>query len=207
MNQLGLFEAGAAADDFADPERIELDDECWVEYAPQWLASHQEIYTTLAESIAWHTDRRMMYERMVDVPRLVAGIPDDGPCPERIAKAREILEQRYARTFTSTRLAWYRDGHDSVAMHGDRIGRWGQATTVCIVSLGARRKFVLRHTSRSPRSYSFEFGGGDLLVMGGLCQRDWRHGIPKQQGARPRMSIQFRERDVPRPVVPGEPGP
>ena len=91
------------------------------------------------------------------------------------------------------RLAWYRDGRDSVAMHGDRIGRRIADTVVAILSLGAPRRFLLKPAAGG-RSLRFDLGRGDLLVMGGACQRTWRHGIPKVKSAGPRISIQFRER-------------
>ncbi len=134
-----------------------------------------------------------MYDSLIEVPRLTATIPDDGPCPPALARARDALERRYRRRFESVRLALYRDGRDSVAMHGDRIGRRIADTAVAILSLGAPRRFLLKPAAGG-RSLRFDLGGGDLLVMGGACQRRWRHGIPKVKSAEPRISIQFRER-------------
>ncbi len=76
-------------------------------------------------------------------------------------------------------ICLYRDGRDSVAWHGDRIGRRRDGDTlVAIVSLGSRRRFLLRPRGGGP-SRRFELGGGDLLVMGGSCQRTWEHSVPK----------------------------
>ena len=106
-----------------------------------------------------------MFDAVIEVPRLTATIPDDGPSPPALARAHEALEGRYGRRFESVRLAWYRDGRDSVAMHGDRIGRRIADTVVAILSLGAPRRFLLKPAAGGP-SLRFDLGGGDLLVMG-----------------------------------------
>ena len=196
MTQLGLFDDGTHApvgDGFALLARVRLDARAWVEHGPGWLAGHEALFDTLRRGIEWRTERRAMYDAFVEVPRLTATIPDDGPCPPALARAHRALERRYRRRFESIRLAWYRDGRDSVAMHGDRIGRRIASTIVAILSLGAPRRFLLKPAAGG-RSHRFDLGGGDLLVMGGACQRTWRHGIPKVKAAGPRISIQFRER-------------
>ena len=196
MAQLGLFDGlapehpGEGSSDFA---RIQLDAHAWVDHRPRWLPDHVELFDTLRGEIEWRTERRAMYDAVIDVPRLTATIPDDGPCPPALDRAHRALEDHYRRRFESVRLAWYRDGRDSVAMHGDRIGKRIANTVVAILSLGARRRFLLRPAAGGP-SRRFDLGGGDLLVMGGVCQRTWRHGIPKVRAAGPRISIQFRER-------------
>ena len=196
MSQLGLFDEGAppvGRERFTAPSRLQLDAEAWVEHRPGWLAGHGELFDTLRGEMKWHVEQRAMYDSVIDVPRLTATIPDDGPCPPALARARGALERRYQRRFESVRLAWYRNGRDSVAMHGDRIGRRIADTVVAILSLGAARRFLLKPAAGG-RSLRFDLGGGDLLVMGGACQRTWRHGIPKVKSAGPRISIQFRER-------------
>ena len=173
--------------------RIQLDARAWVEHRPGWLAEHEELFEALRWGIEWHTERRLMYDTLLDVPRLTATIPNDGPCPPALARARDALERHYLRRFESIRLAWYRDGRDSVAMHGDRVGRRIANTIVAILSLGTPRRFLLKPVAGG-RSLRFDLGRGDLLVMGGACQRTWRHGIPKVRSAGPRISIQLRER-------------
>lgn len=196
MAQLGLFDGlapehpGEGSSDFA---RIQLDAHAWVDHRPGWLPDHVELFDMLRGEIEWRTERRAMYDAVIDVPRLTATIPDDGPCPPALDRAHRALEDRYRRQFESVRLAWYRDGRDSVAMHGDRIGKRIADTVVAILSLGARRRFLLKPAAGGP-SRRFDLDGGDLLVMGGACQRTWRHGIPKVRAAGPRISIQFRER-------------
>ena len=175
------------------PRRLELDAQSWVEHEPGWLSGHTALFGALRDGVEWHTERRAMHGAVIEVPRLTATIPDDGPSPPALARAHDALERRYGRRFESVRLAWYRDGRDSVAMHGDRIGRRIADTVVAILSLGAPRRFLLKPAAGGP-SLRFDLGGGDLLVMGGACQRTWRHGIPKVKSADPRISIQFRER-------------
>ena len=196
MSQLELFPCGPPRRPgraVAAPRRVWLDGQSWVEHEPGWLPGHEALFDTLRRGIEWRAERRKMYHEVIEVPRLTATIPDDGPSPPALARAHGALERRYRRPFESVRLAWYRDGRDSVAMHGDRIGRRIADTVVAIVSLGAARRFLLKPAAGG-RSLPFDLGGGDLLVMGGACQREWRHGIPKVKSAEPRISIQFRER-------------
>ena len=147
MSQLHLFrdetpdqpgQAGAA------PRRLQLDAQSWVDHEPGWLSGHAALFGALRDGVEWRTERRAMYDTVIEVPRLTATIPDDGPSPPALARAREALEHRYGRRFESVRLAWYRDGRDSVAMHGDRIGRRIADTVVAILSLGAPRRFLLK---------------------------------------------------------------
>ena len=198
MSQLHLFHdetrghSGRAAG--AAPRRLELDAQSWVEHEPGWLPEHTALFGALREGIDWHTERRAMFEaRSSRSP----GSPRRSPTTGRARRPSHTPTMRwngrYGRRFESVRLAWYRDGRDSVAMHGDRIGRRIADTVVVILSLGAPRRFLLKPAAGGP-SLRFDLGGGDLLVMGGACQRTWRHGIPKVKSAGPRISIQFRER-------------
>ena len=196
MSQLDLFhdETSPSPDQgFTTLRRVRLDARSWVEHETGWLSGHEELFDALRQGMEWRTERREMHDTVVEVPRLTATIPDDGPAPPALARVHDTLERRYRRRFESVRLAWYRDGRDSVAMHGDRIGRRIADTVVAILSLGAPRRFLLKPAAGG-RSLRFDLGGGDLLVMGGACQRMWRHGIPKVKSAGPRISIQFRER-------------
>lgn len=195
MSQLGLFDGDASrnsGEGFNALPRIQLDARAWVEHQPGWLGGHRELFDALRRGLEWRAERRAMYDALIDVPRLTATIPDDGPCPPALARAHHALERRYRRRFESIRLAWYRNGRDSVAMHGDRVGRRIPDTVVAILSLGAPRRFLLKPVAGG-RLLRFDLGDGDLLVMGGACQRTWRHGIPKVKSAEPRISIQFRE--------------
>lgn len=88
----------------------------------------------------------------------------------------------------------YRDGADSVAWHGDRVARELPEAVVALVSLGGVRPFRLRPKDRRDGTPAVDYrpGPGDLLVLGGSCQRTWQHAVPKVQAATPRISVQFR---------------
>ncbi|MEO6989820.1 MAG: alpha-ketoglutarate-dependent dioxygenase AlkB, partial [Aquihabitans sp.] len=105
------------------------------------------------------------------------------------------LSLRYGLDLRSVNANWYRNGQDSVAWHGDNSGRVADTTVVAIVSLGAPRRFMLRARGGGP-STRVVVGPGDLLVMGGTCQRTFDHAIPKMANAGPRISLMFREPDI-----------
>jgi alkylated DNA repair dioxygenase AlkB len=102
-----------------------------------------------------------------------------------------LLGERYGVGFTRIGANLYRDGADSVAWHGDRVARELPTATVALVSLGAVRPFRLRPAGGGTGP-GFLPGPGDLLVMGGSCQRTWQHAVPKVRAAAPRISVQFR---------------
>jgi alkylated DNA repair dioxygenase AlkB len=182
--------------------RRELGVGAWVDLRPGWLGGADALFTRLAEEVPWKAERRQMYEQVVDVPRLLAyyGAEDTLPDPV-LDEAREALSAHYAaelgEPFATAGLCYYRDGRDSVAWHGDRIGRGAREDTmVAILSVGDPRDLALRpHGGGAP--LRFPQGHGDLIVMGGSCQRTWDHAIPKSTRAvGPRISIQFRPRGV-----------
>ena len=178
--------------------RTQLDDTAWVDLMPGWVGGADELYTVLRHEVPWHAERRQMYDSIVDVPRLQCfyGEGDALPHPA-LVECREALSRHYAtelgEPFVTAGLCLYRDGHDSVAWHGDRIGRSrDQDTMVAIVSVGAPRDLVLRPRGGGS-SVRLAAGHGDLLVMGGSCQRTWDHCVPKTTKAvEPRISVQFR---------------
>jgi alkylated DNA repair dioxygenase AlkB len=200
--QTMLFEATAEA----GPEcngisRTVLARGAWVDVRRAWLPAADDVFATLLHAVPWRAERRQMYDRMVDVPRLVHTYLVDDPLPHpMLTRAREALSAHYlpdlGEPFRTAGCCYYRDGHDSVAWHGDRIGRGrSQDTMVAIVSLGDPRRLALRPRGGG-ESLSFELGHGDLLVMGGSCQRTWEHAVPKVAGAGPRISVQFRPINV-----------
>jgi alkylated DNA repair dioxygenase AlkB len=191
--QLGLFTGGAPSVDegFGGLVRTELPYGAWYEHQPGWVRGADELYAHLRDVTAWHTDRRQMYDREVDTPRLLAGHPRSGPGHPLLERMRALLGARYGEAFVRITMAWYRDGQDSVAMHGDTTARDMVASTMATVSLGAPRRFLLKPTAGGP-SRALELGGGDLLVMGGTIQRTWRHGIPKVASAGPRIAVMVR---------------
>lgn len=186
--------------DCAAIERRVLSNGAWVDVARDWLPGADEVFATLAEEVPWRAERRQMYDRVVDVPRLVYTYMIGDPLPHpRLEEARDELSDHYAaelgEPFRTAGCCFYRNGQDSVTWHGDTIGRGNtHDTMVAIVSLGDPRKLHLR--PRDPRrreeTMAVEMGHGDLVVMGGSCQRTWEHAVPKVSAAGPRISVQFR---------------
>jgi alkylated DNA repair dioxygenase AlkB len=166
------------------------------------LSGADALFDRLLHTVEWRAERRPMYDRIVDVPRLMhfydqgEVLPDPG-----LERAKQALVERYRHDtggpFCTAGLCLYRDGRDSVAWHGDRIGRGAtEDTLVAIISLGSPRRLLLRPRQGGP-SRRYELAGGDLLVMGGTCQRTWDHAVPKtSRPVGPRMSIQFRPHRV-----------
>jgi alkylated DNA repair dioxygenase AlkB len=188
---------------FDHVERRSLGDGAWIDLRSGWLTGDGGLFDELVSSVPWRAERRRMYDRTLDVPRLVSFHDlgaEQAPHPV-IAKLRVRLNDIYAgemgEPFTSAGLCLYRDGSDSVAWHGDTIGRSRtEDTMVAIVSLGATRVFAMRPRGGG-RSLRLPQGHGDLLVMGGSCQRTWEHAVPKTaRPTGPRISIQYRPRDV-----------
>ena len=174
----------------------------WVDHLPGWVQGSDEVLDVLLGDIGWRADRRQMYEREVAVPRLLRWYGGDEPLPHSLlTEARDALNVHYGpelgETFVSAGMCLYRDGRDSVAWHGDRIGRGRSADTmVAIVSFGSPRPLLLRPVGGGV-GLRFPLGHGDLVVMGGSCQRTWEHCIPKTaKPVGPRVSVQFRPRGV-----------
>lgn len=174
----------------------------WVDVRPGWLTGSNVLFDHLTRQVEWQSERRQMYDRVVDVPRLVRFYPENAPLPHALLEdARDALNSNYRRElgedFMTAGLCWYRDGRDSVAWHGDDTGRSRtEDTMVAILSLGEARPLLLRPKGGGP-SIRYALGHGDLLVMGGSCQRTWEHAVPKTtRPVGPRISVQFRTRGV-----------
>ncbi|MER5926448.1 alpha-ketoglutarate-dependent dioxygenase AlkB [Streptomyces mirabilis] len=182
--------------------RTVLGDGAWIDLLPGWLSGADALFARLVDEVPWRAERRQMYEHVVDVPRLLAYYRAGDALPHPILdEARQALSAHYARElgepFTTAGLCYYRDGRDSVAWHGDRIGRGAREDTmVAILSVGAPRDLLLR-PRRGGETVRRPLGHGDLIVMGGSCQRTWEHAIPKTaRAAGPRISVQFRPNGV-----------
>lgn len=182
--------------------RTDLGLGAWIDVLSGWLSGSDELFEQLATEVPWRAERRKMYDHVVDVPRLLAFYGADDALPHPLlTKAREALSAHYApelgEPFTTAGLCYYRDGRDSVAWHGDRIGRGAhEDTMVAILSVGAPRDLLLR-PMRGGDTVRRPLGHGDLIVMGGSCQRTWEHSVPKTTRASgPRISIQFRPHGV-----------
>lgn len=194
-SQPSLFDRGEPSVDagaLTHLRRTQLDDTSWVEHLPDWVRGEDALMDGLVRGTAWRTERRHMYDRTVDVPRLVASLPNDGPGHPLLDRVRDILSAHYATAFARISMGYYRDGADSVAWHGDYVAReMDEPTVVATISLGAPRRFLLRPHGGG-RSVAFMLGRGDLFVMGGLCQRTWQHAVPKVARALPRLAVMFR---------------
>jgi alkylated DNA repair dioxygenase AlkB len=182
--------------------RTELANGAWVDVRPGWISGSAAVFGHLLDAVPWHAGKRQMYDKVVDVPRLLCFYGEDQTLPDpMLTRALRALNTHYraelGEDFRTAGLCLYRDGRDSVAWHGDRYGRGRhQDTMVAILSLGTPRALMLRPRGGGS-SLRFELGGGDLLVMGGSCQRTWDHCIPKtSQATGPRISVQFRPRGV-----------
>lgn len=204
--------------------RTTLGNGAWVEVRPNWISGADDVLDALMSEVPWRSERREMWDKVVDVPRLVHTYRGGETLPHPLlTSAREALGAHYlpvlGEPFVTAGCCYYRDGNDSVAWHGDDIGRGRhEDTLVAIVSFGDPRRLLLRPkreaadaglrgrpedsptrdaacASRS-ESLVFTMGHGDLLVMGGSCQRTWEHCVPKTAQAGPRISVQFRPHNV-----------
>ncbi len=182
--------------------RHQLTAGAWVDVLPGWLQGSDEVFEALL-GIDWRADKRQMYDNVVDVPRLLRWFGGDETLPHvTLTEAKASLNAHYAdelgEEFVSAGMCLYRDGRDSVAWHGDTIGRSARHDTmVAIVSLGSPRNLSLRPRAGGHDTLRFPLGHGDLIVMGGSCQRTWEHAILKTaKPVGPRISVQFRPINV-----------
>jgi alkylated DNA repair dioxygenase AlkB len=188
--------AAAVAFDPALPRlhRRHLPGGAWLDVVPGWCTGADLLFSRLLSATPWAGPREVrMYDRTVVEPRrthrwlTTSGPPAPDPLPAMAA----ALSERYGVAFTQIGANLYRDGADSVAWHGDRVARDLPEAVVALVSLGAVRPFRLRPTGGGA-SIGLLPGPGDLLVMGGSCQRTWQHSVPKTRASAPRISVQFR---------------
>ncbi|HEY2202947.1 MAG TPA: alpha-ketoglutarate-dependent dioxygenase AlkB [Pseudonocardia sp.] len=177
---------------FAGLRRHRLDESAWVDVVPAWVSGSDALFARLLAGTPWRGHRVRMYERSLPEPRLTHRWSADGPLPDPVlGEMARLLSGRYGVRFTQVGANLYRDGRDSVAWHGDRVARELPSAVVGLVSLGAARPFRLRPVGGGA-SVGFLPGPGDLLVMGGSCQRAWQHAVPKVRAVAPRISVQFR---------------
>jgi alkylated DNA repair dioxygenase AlkB len=186
------------------PERVPLSRGAWIDVQRGWLAGSAALFDRLAEGVPWRAERRRMYDRTVDVPRLLCFYGEHAPLPDPVLDdCRDGLNAFYqaelGEPLLTAGLCLYRDGRDSVAWHGDTIGRGStEDTMVAILSLGPARPLLLRPRGGGPgATLRYNLGHGDLIVMGGSCQRTWEHAVPKSaRPTGPRISVQFRPHGV-----------
>ena len=170
--------------------RTDLGEGAWLDQATHVLDGAGELFDQLLRQAPWASHERPMYERMVVEPRLTTGWWEHPP--PVVGHLARALSCHYDTDLSAVSANLYRNGADSVAWHGDRVGRRTSHTIVVIVSLGSVRRFLLRPVGGGS-SLRLTPGPGDLLAMGGTCQRTWQHAVPKCVSAGPRISLMFRE--------------
>jgi alkylated DNA repair dioxygenase AlkB len=205
MWQDALFETDPVGGrlSFAGLRRDRLDERSWIDVVPGWVPDHEELFAWMHEHVPWKQRSRTMWDRDVLEPRLVGGWGSAAELPPQVTELTDPLSQRYGVDFDSCFVNLYRDGSDAVAWHGDNNRKTQRNPLVCTVSLGARRSFLLKPRAGGPVAKRYQPGGGDLIVMGGACQHEWLHTVPRDKhvsGAR--MSITLRHSGSPRPAVP-----
>jgi len=190
MAQLGLFERG---DDVLADGPLGR-----VTYTPKLIDAARAAawFDELRERVTWRSERRMMYEREVDVPRLVAGFRlDDANLPVPLRDADAAVRAATGVTFSSVGLNYYRDGQDSVAPHNDHLNELRKDKPIALISLGATRRMTIRAKAPPRRVLHVDLEPGSLLVMSYETQLHYDHGIPKtDESVGPRISLAFRVR-------------
>ncbi len=176
--------------------------EC-IDYYPSWVSDADRLFTVLRKEITWEQHALTLYGRTMPTPRLTAWMGDGvyrysgivnepGLWPEALAELRERLRDQLSVDFNSCLANLYRDGTDSMGYHSDNEPELGPRPTIASVSLGERRRFVLRHRTSGAR-WSWDLGHGDLLVMRDESQSDYAHAVPKtSRPVGPRMNLTFR---------------
>jgi alkylated DNA repair dioxygenase AlkB len=194
--QRELFAMRTASFDgtYASARRIALDAACWVDQVDEWVQGADALFEAVLNVRRWRQRSRWMYLQRVKEPRLTApwsletGVPLE---PALLEAMRTSLSERYGVLFDSVGFNLYRNGKDSVAWHRDYISAEIQQPIIALVSLGERRRFLMRPRGGGA-SLAFALGRGDLFVTGGRTNRDWEHAVPKVVQAGPRISLAYR---------------
>lgn len=177
-------------------------------FAPAWLAMDEAdaLFAGLHAQVPWEVHRIRMFGREVDSPRLSCWIGDPGatytysrtrfvphPWPEILVGLRARVEAACGARFDSVLANLYRDGRDSMGWHSDDEPELGPAPVIASVSLGATRRFVMKHRADASKVLSLELPHGSLLVMAGNTQRFYRHALPRSaRVVAPRINLTFR---------------
>ena len=185
------------------PRRVALDEHSWVDLVDGFVRRADDAFTLVRDGAEWGQNEVLRYDRYVPEQRLTAGLRTDGL--PLLRQTDLHLQARYRMPFDGVTAILYRDGTDFQGLHSDREMRWLDDTLIAIVVLGERRPFVIRPRSRWTDALAQKVpagkgdddlvlmpGEGDLLVMGGACQRDWLHGVPAADTPRPRISLTWR---------------
>jgi len=182
--------------------------ELW--FAPDWLEAGQAdgLFTLLQERVAWETHRIRMFGRMVDSPRLSCWMGDAGtaytysgtrfeprPWPSPVLEAVRVrLADELGIAFNSALANRYRDGRDYMGWHSDNEAVLGPCPVIASLSLGATRRFVLKHRNDATLGrLALDLTHGSLLVMRGDTQRNYKHALPRTaRSTGERINLTFR---------------
>jgi alkylated DNA repair dioxygenase AlkB len=202
MPQLTLFDAG---------ERLLADDDRGrIAYVPEFVdaATADAWFAALRTGVQWRTERRTMYDREVDVPRLIGHFRLDPPAdstPAAIVEAARRVVDRLRVPFNSVGLNLYRDGRDSVAPHNDHLNELRKGFPIALVSLGATRRMTIRAKAPPKRVMHVDLEAGSLLVMDYETQLHYTHGVPKTtEPVGERISLAFRVKPARRSPAEGD---
>ena len=170
-------------------------------------AEADALFTELRHAIDWRREEVLIFGERRRVPRLVAWHGDPGarytysgtpheplPWTTPLERIRDRVGRLTGARFNAVLLNLYRDGRDGMGWHADDEPELGPAPHIASVSLGAARRFCLRHRRRKDRKLDLWLGHGSLLLMGGESQRHWVHAVPKT--SRPvgeRINLTFRQ--------------
>lgn len=192
MPQLTLFDSSEML--LADDERGRIT------YTSQFVdaATAEVWFAELRSQVEWRTERRMMYDREVDVPRLLGHFrldPAAGSTPPAILEAARRVIESLDVPFNSVGLNLYRDGRDSVAPHNDHLYEIRKGFPIALVSLGATRRMTIRAKAAPKRVMHIDLEPGSLFVMDYATQLHYTHGVPKTSDpVGERISLAFRVR-------------
>jgi len=188
--------------------RTPLPPDGWALYDPSFVPGQRDLMATLVEVLPLRQEVLHIYGEARKTPRLVSWHGDPGATygysgtshtahgwTPQLLELRERL--RPIGVFNSVLVNYYRDGDDSVGFHADNEPELGPDSPddvlIASISLGGKRRFVLKHTG-TKETREFMLGGGDLFVMGGATQKHWVHSVPKTTlPVLPRMNLTFRQ--------------
>jgi len=164
---------------FRTARRTILDEHSWIEIVPGWLSGSRTLFDRLRSAVPWKQHYRTVFEQRFLEPRLTAEYRDLRAVPhEMLIEITSALSRHYKVAYDSLWLNLYRDGRDSTGWHRDRFSCRRPDCVVPVLTLGAQRRFLIKPRDGGP-SIAFTPRSGDLIVMGGRCQQDWVHGVPK----------------------------
>jgi alkylated DNA repair dioxygenase AlkB len=192
-----------------DALRLDLCPGAWIDFWPELVPAHEEWLDKLLRELPLAGETYRVAGRTVAAPRLVSWHGDPGSdyvysgvrhqpaaWTPALAELRALVERQSGLSFNSALANYYRDGEDGMGWHADAEPEVGPTTHdrwIASLSLGAPRRFVLRHNRRRDDRREFELGRGSLLIMRGTTQTHYRHAAPKTaRPVGPRLNITFR---------------